>query len=60
MLSVKPMLSISSASSMTTFSIVASETVLRSIRSMSRPGVATMMWTPFFRARIWLSMDEPP
>ena len=36
------------------------DTVLRSIRSSSRPGVATMMCTPRFRARIWLSMDEPP
>ena len=60
MLSVNPMLSISSASSITTFCMVASDTVFRSIRSINRPGVATMICTPCFRARIWLSMDEPP
>ena len=40
MLSVKPMFSISSASSITTFWMVESETVLRSIRSSRRPGVS--------------------
>ena len=60
MLSLKPMFSISSASSSTTFCTVASDTVLRCIRSSRRPGVATMMCTPCLRARIWLSMDEPP
>ena len=48
MLSVNPMSSISSASSITTFFIVARETVLRSIRSRRRPGVATMICTPLF------------
>ena len=59
-LTVNPMFSISSASSITTFWMVVRDTVLRSIRSSKRPGVATMICTPCFRARIWLSMDEPP
>lgn len=60
MLSVNPILSISSASSITTLWMVDKETVLRSIRSNRRPGVATMMCTPRLRLRIWLSIEEPP
>lgn len=60
MLSVNPILSISSASSITTLWMVDKDTVLRSIKSSRRPGVATMICTPRFRLRIWLSMEEPP
>ena len=60
MLSVNPMFSISSASSITTLPMVSSLATFRSIRSISRPGVATIMCTPLLSMRIWLSMDEPP
>ena len=60
MLSVKPMLSISSASSMMTLRMPFRSTVFRFIRSSRRPGVATTTWTPRFRVLIWLSMLEPP
>ena len=60
MLSVNPIFSISSASSITTSVIVSSLATFLSIRSISRPGVATIICTPVFNMRIWLSMDEPP
>ena len=59
-LSVNPIFNISSASSITTLLMVDSETVLRSIKSSKRPGVATMICTPRFKLRIWLSIDDPP
>ena len=58
--STKPMFSISSASSSTTVCTSSSFTTPRFMRSISRPGVATIICTPFRRARIWLSMLEPP
>ena len=60
MLSVNPMFSISSASSMMTFFTRLRSTVLRFIRSRRRPGVATTTCTPRFSVLIWLSMLEPP
>ena len=52
MLSVNPMLSISSASSSTTFSTASSFATPLFIRSMSRPGVATITCAPLRRVRI--------
>ena len=52
MLSVTPILSISSASSSTTSRTVERFTTPRSIRSMRRPGVATMICTPRRTLRI--------
>ena len=52
----KPMLSISSASSRTTVRTFSRETVPRFIKSMSLPGVATMICTPRVSDLIWLSI----
>ena len=60
MLSEKPMLSISSASSSTTLPTPPSLATPRFLRSMRRPGVATMTWAPWRRARTWFSIDVPP
>ncbi len=49
-----------SASSSTTISRSATETSLRSIRSIMRPGVATTKSTPLASALIWRSMLAPP
>ena len=60
MLSENPMLSISSASSSTTLFTFSRFTTPRSIRSMSRPGVATMICTPWRSSRICPCIDAPP
>ena len=60
MLSVNPIFSISSASSSTTVCTPSSFTTPRLIRSIRRPGVATIICTPCRKARIWLSMLLPP
>ena len=54
------MLSISSASSSTTFLTLSRFAAPRFIRSMSRPGVATIICAPCLRACIWFIMDVPP
>ena len=59
-LSVKPMFNISSASSRMTFFTLLKSTVLRFIKSIKRPGVATTTCTPLFSVLIWLSILEPP
>ena len=60
MLSEKPMFSISSASSSTTLRMFSSFTLPRSMRSMSRPGVATMICAPCRSSLICVTMDAPP
>ena len=55
-----PIVSISSASSSTTFLTVERSAAPRFIRSMRRPGVATNTLMPRFRARICASMLVPP
>ena len=55
-----PMSAMRSASSTTTISSLATDTACRSIRSMSRPGVATMMSKPALIFLIWASMGAPP
>ena len=59
-LSVKPILSISSASSNTTLDTVLRDTAFRCIKSINRPGVATTMCTPRLIDRICVSIDAPP
>ena len=59
-LSEKPMLSISSASSSTTFFTFLSDTLPRSMRSMRRPGVATMICGPWRSSFICVTMLAPP
>ena len=59
-LSEKPMLSISSASSSTILLTMLRSTLPRSMRSISRPGVATMICAPWRRALIWSRMLVPP
>ena len=54
------MLSISSASSSTTFCTLSSLAAPRCMRSMSRPGVATIICAPRLSACIWSMMDVPP
>ena len=60
MLSEKPMLSISSASSSTMVLAVEISATPRSVRSTRRPGVATMTWVPLRSWRICESMGAPP
>ena len=56
----KPMSSIWSASSRTTISTLSSRMALRSIRSISRPGVATTSWQPVPSSRCCWKIDSPP
>ena len=60
MSSLKPIFSISSASSSTTNSISFNLITLRFMRSMSRPGVATIISTPFRMSVICFLMSTPP
>ena len=60
MLSENPMFNISSASSRTTFFTLSSFAAPRFIRSMSRPGVATITWAPCLSECIWFCIDVPP
>ena len=57
---MKPMSSIRSASSSTTKRVWSSMIERSSIRSVSRPGVATTTSTPRARARTWALRDIPP
>ncbi len=59
-LSINPIFSISSASSSITVRTFPSLAAFLPIRSISLPGVATIIWTPFLSSRIWFSMLEPP
>mmetsp|Transcript_23107 Transcript_23107/g.53417 ORF Transcript_23107/g.53417 Transcript_23107/m.53417 type:complete len:257 (+) Transcript_23107:214-984(+) len=56
----KPMSSIRSASSITRCATLASETLPLSIRSTSRPGVATSSVHPLSRLLIWERISAPP
>ena len=56
----KPILSISSASSSTTYLISPRLIALRSIKSIKRPGVATTICTPLLMSRICIPMEAPP
>ena len=58
--SIKPMSSIRSASSSTKMLTSFSVTIRCSIRSISRPGVATMMSTPRWIAFTWWCWLTPP
>jgi hypothetical protein len=60
MSSMKPMLSISSASSRTTVDTSERTRVFLRMWSSTRPGVPTTTSIPFFRLFICLSMDCPP
>ena len=55
-----PMSSISSASSNTTIFTSSNLTVFLLIWSMTRPGVPTIIWTPFFKDLICLTISCPP
>ncbi len=54
------MLSISSASSKTTYCICSRLIALRSIKSIKRPGVATIICTPLFKSLICKPIEVPP
>mmetsp|Transcript_67900 Transcript_67900/g.149056 ORF Transcript_67900/g.149056 Transcript_67900/m.149056 type:complete len:237 (+) Transcript_67900:623-1333(+) len=56
----KPISSIRSASSSVKYEICPSQTCLFSQNSLSRPGVATMMWQPRFSHSNWSALDSPP
>ena len=56
----KPMFSISSASSKTTYLICSRLMAFLSIKSIKRPGVATTICTPLFKSRICNPIDAPP
>ena len=56
----KPMFSISSASSRTTYLICSRLIAFLSIRSINRPGVATTICTPLLRSRICKPIEAPP
>ena len=58
--SMKPMSSISSASSRTTVRTCCRSIRVFQIRSMSRPGVATRMCTPWLSLLFWTPMSKPP
>jgi hypothetical protein len=58
--SLKPMSSISSASSSTTAVTLSSTSVRRPMWSMARPGVATTASTPLCRLRNCWVIDWPP
>ena len=57
---MKPMSSMRSASSSTTKRVSSSRTARSSMRSISRPGVATATSTPRASARTWALRDMPP
>ncbi|MNT30200.1 hypothetical protein D3C72_1659810 [compost metagenome] len=56
----KPMSSMRSASSSTTYSTWLSTAFLASMWSSRRPGVATKTSTPFFSSMVWGFMSMPP
>ena len=56
----KPMSSMRSASSSTTYSTWLSTAFLASMWSSKRPGVATSTSTPLFSSRVWGFMSMPP
>ena len=60
MSSWNPIFNISSASSSTTYLICSRLIAFRSIRSISRPGVATTICTPFRISLICIPIDAPP
>ena len=60
MSSWNPMSNISSASSITRWRIASKWIFPRFIRSIRRPGVATMIWGVMSNARNWMMMFSPP
>ena len=58
--SLKPMLSISSASSKIKWLIWSKCTAFLLIKSINRPGVAMTTWRGDLSSRIWVTMLAPP